>query len=313
MAASSNANAVSVSALEFSYADRRALDGVSFELPEGRILGVLGPNGGGKTTLFRILATLLPYHGGEVRLFGLDARHDVAAIREKLGVVFQHPSLDPKLTVKENLRFHGSLYGLRGKDLASRIASVLERLRLDSRADDLVEKLSGGLWRRVELAKGILSSARLLILDEPSSGLDPGARRDLWDYLESLRRERGTTVLMTTHIMEEADGCDTVVILDHGRIVTQGAPGVLKESVGGDAVMIRATDLDELARVLREEFECSSRRVGDTLVTNRQDGHTLVNALVTKKPDMIEEIGFRKATLEDVFIRETGHGFDTEY
>jgi ABC-2 type transport system ATP-binding protein len=207
-------HAVEVANLTHSYGSRKALDNVSFQVGEATIFSLLGPNGGGKTTLFRILSTLFPPSGGTARIFGHDLTTEAFAVRQLIGVVFQNPSLDIKLTVRENLGHQGHLYGIRGHDLRVRVDSIMGQLRIADRASDRVETLSGGLRRRVELAKGMLHQPKLLILDEPSAGLDPGARHDLWQYLEQLRDSEEVTVLVTTHLIDEADRADSVLILN---------------------------------------------------------------------------------------------------
>src|SRR5437660_1408465 len=190
---------IQIAAVRHSYGERVALDNLSLEIQRGEIFVFLGPNGGGKTTLFRLLSTLIPIQSGDVRILGFDLRRKTQAIRERLGIVFQAPSLDKKLTVAENLMHQGHLYGLSGGALEARQNEMLARLGLTDRRRDRVETLSGGLRRRVELAKGMLHRPRLLLLDEPSTGLDPGARSDLWDYLQQVRHDEGVTIVLTTH------------------------------------------------------------------------------------------------------------------
>src|ERR1700690_840538 len=193
------APAVQIANLSFSYSDRIALNDLSFAIARGEIFGLLGPNGGGKTTLFKLLSTLVPLQAGDARILGFDLRSDTIALRRRLGVVFQHPSVDGKLTVAENLAHQGRLYGISGKRLRDRSAAMLEQLSLSARSGDLVETLSGGLKRRVELAKSLLHEPELLVLDEPSTGLDPTARREFLKYLADLRSRQGVTVVLTTH------------------------------------------------------------------------------------------------------------------
>jgi ABC-2 type transport system ATP-binding protein len=196
------APAIEVRGLSHSYGERRALDGVEFSVEAGTIFGLLGPNGGGKTTLFRLLSTLLPIQAGQARVLGLDLAREPNEVRKHIGVTFQSPSIDPKLTVGENLKYQGQIYGLFGAALRQRIDLLAEKLGLRERLGERAETLSGGLKRRVEIAKGLLHRPQLLLLDEPSTGLDPGARHDLWRYLRGLREEDGVTVLVTTHLME---------------------------------------------------------------------------------------------------------------
>jgi len=304
--------ALQIEGLEFFYGPLQALAGISLSVPRGEIFGLLGPNGGGKTTLFRILSTLLPHPTGSVSVFGHDLATEPDQVREHIGVVFQHPSLDGKLTVSENLRHHGMLYGLSGAELEVCIDAAMRRLGIRDRARDLVETLSGGLQRRVELAKGLVTSPRLLILDEPSTGLDPGARRDLWQYLRGLRDEDGATVLLTTHLMEEAEHCDRLAIIDHGRIVTIGTPDSLRQRIGGDIITVQSADPDGLATLINQQFGTHTARLGDVLRIERPNGHVFVRQLVEAFSDRISSVSLGKPTLEDVFIHETGHRFWNE-
>ncbi|MEX0718122.1 MAG: ABC transporter ATP-binding protein [Planctomycetaceae bacterium] len=301
--------AIALQALAHRYGDHQALDDVSFDVAAGEIFGLLGPNGGGKTTLFRVLATLLPVQRGRATLAGFDVAGDPEAVRRAIGVTFQSPSLDKKLTVAENLKHQAHLYGLSGATMRTRIDDLLAKLSLSDRRSDRVESLSGGMQRRVEIAKGLLHEPRVLLLDEPSAGLDPGARHDLWRYLAQLRAEAEVTVLVTTHLMDEAERCDRLAILDRGRIVALGTPDELRSSVGGDCLTIRGDRPDELARRIAERFQVHSQRVGDALRIERERGHDLLRELVDAFPGEIESIALGKPTLEDVFIARTGHRF----
>jgi len=301
--------AVEVEDLRHLYGSRQALAGVSFRVSRGEIFGFLGPNGGGKTTLFKILSTLMPATGGTVRVLGRDLAREARAVRMRLGVVFQRPSLDPKLTVAENLRHHGHLYGLHGGALRNQAQGMLARLGLADRAADLVETLSGGLQRRTELAKGLLHRPDLLLLDEPSTGLDPGARRDFMAYLHKLRAEDGVTVLLTTHFIEEAERCDRVGILQQGRLVATGTPEELKRRIGGDVVVVRAKDPEGLRRKIRDRFGAEPALVEGTLRLERPRGHEFARELVEAFSGEVQGVTFGKPTLEDVFIHLTGHRF----
>jgi ABC-2 type transport system ATP-binding protein len=301
--------AVRVKDLRRQYGDRAALDGVSFSVACGEIFALLGPNGGGKTTLFKILSTLLPATSGEVDILGQSLTQNPHAVRSCLGIVFQHPSLDPKLTVMENLQHHGHLYGLRGKTLRERSVLMLKRLGLTDRANDIVETLSGGMQRRVELAKGLLHKPTLLLLDEPSTGLDPGARRDFNNYLQQLRNQDGVTIILTTHIMDEAERCDRVGILHQGKLVAMGTPDALKAQVGGDVVAIRAANLSEFREKLVGRFNCDPTVVDGSLRIERPRGHEFVREVVEAFPGEVQSITFGRPTLEDVFIHQTGHQF----
>lgn len=306
------APAVAARGLEYSYPQRKALAGIDFEVAAGETFGFLGPNGGGKSTLFRILATLLPARRGTVAIDGLDLAADAAAVRRRLGVVFQSPALDLQLTVRENLLHHGHLHGLAGADLGARIARGLARFGLTERAGDRAAELSGGLRRRVELAKALLPGPRLLLLDEPSTGLDPGARRDLWEGLAALARD-GVTVLLTTHFIEEADRCDRLALLDGGRIVAGGTPAALKEEIGGDVVTLATDDPSGLAAALGGAFgdELSPTVHAGTVRFERPRAHQFVGRLAEALPawtGRIESLTIARPSLEDVFLRRTGHG-----
>ena len=301
--------ALIVSQLRHRYKEREALCGIDFTVAAGEIFGLLGPNGGGKTTLFRLIATLLPIQSGNATLLGINVANDPDSVRRKIGVTFQSPSLDGKLTVGENLRHQAHLYGLAGASAASRIDELLSRLGLADRRHDRVDALSGGLKRRVEVAKSLLHRPPVLLLDEPSTGLDPGARHDLWEYLTRLRRDDGTTVLVTTHLMEEAGRCDRLAILDRGRIVAMGTPDELRQSIGGDCLTIQTADPTSLSEQIASRFQITPQRIGDSLRIERQAGHELLRDLVAAFPTQIAAISLAKPTLEDVFIARTGHQF----
>ncbi len=299
--------------VNFFYGERQALKDVTFSIPRGEIFGFLGPNGGGKTTLFKVLSTLVPGQAGEVRMLDRDLVRDKVEIQRRMGVVFQHPSVDEKLTVRENLECHGHLYGMRGSRLRQRTAEMLNRLGLGDRARDRVETLSGGLRRRAELAKALLHQPELLLLDEPSTGLDPGARREFNDYLAHLRRSDGVTIVLTTHYMEEAERCDRIAILHEGRMVAIAPPGELKERIGGDVVAVRSTgDPEALMGKIDAALGLKTTLVDGTIRIERQRGHELVRDLVDAFGDQIESVTFGKPTLEDVFVHLTGRRFFTE-
>jgi ABC-2 type transport system ATP-binding protein len=304
--------AVSVTNVRRVYGSRVALDDVTFAVPSGEIFALLGPNGGGKSTLFKILSTLIPATSGEIEIFGENLRYNPQAVRTRIGVVFQAPSLDPKLTVLENLICHGYLYGLPRKVLRERTEALLTRMGLRDRARDFVGTLSGGLQRRVELTKGLLHRPDLLLLDEPSTGLDPGARRDFNEYLHLLREQSNVTIILTTHIMEEAERCDRVGILHQGKLVALDTPEALKAQVGGDVVAIRAQNATLLREKLVQRFSCSPTVVDGLLRVERPRGHEFVRELVDAFPGEIQSVTFGKPTLEDVFVHQTGHQFWTD-
>ena len=305
----SDDSAILVSHVSHRYGDRVAVDDLSLEIRLGEIFVFLGPNGSGKTTLFRVLSTLIPLQSGEVTILGRDLRTETMAIRGKLGVVFQAPSLDKKLSVAENLHHQGRLYGLSNAESKQRKGQMLAALGLTDRANDLVEKLSGGMRRRVELAKGMLHHPRLLVLDEPSTGLDPGARADLWRYLQQVREQDGVTIVLTTHLLEEADRADRIAILHHGRLAAMDTPTALRESVGGDAITIHTPRPKELAEAIGARFQCEANVLDGTVRLEQADGHRWISRLVEAFPEEIQTVTLGKPTLEDVFIDHTGHRF----
>ncbi len=300
---------VQVESLIHEYGTRRALDGVDFSVNAGEIFGLLGPNGGGKTTLFRILSTLLRPTRGRALVLGRDTTRQAHEVRDGIGVVFQSPALDRKLTVRENLETQGRLYGLRGAELREAAAEMLRRVRLADRADDRVETLSGGLMRRAEVAKGLLHRPRLLLLDEPSTGLDPGARSDLWEQLHELRDRDGVTILLTTHLMEEAERCDRLAILSRGRLVACGTPRGLKAEIGGDVIAIASPDPAALREEVERRFGGPVTVVDGTLRLERPRGHELIPKIVDAFPGRIDSVTIGHPTLLDVFIHKTGHRF----
>ncbi|HZR28791.1 MAG TPA: ABC transporter ATP-binding protein [Terriglobales bacterium] len=309
---STTRDAIEIRNLSHSYGERKALDRVSFSVRPAEIFGLLGPNGSGKTTLFRILSTLMLPASGEAAIAGLDLRSNPSLVRRHIGVVFQAASVDVKLTAAENLRHQGHLYGLTGSVLKARVQEMLSRVGLAERAAEKVETFSGGMQRRVELAKGIMHHPSVLLLDEPTTGLDPGARIDLWQYLKILRDEEHVSVLITTHLMEEAERCDRLAILHEGKLVGLGTPAELKSEIGGDVMVIEASNPESLALRLQSRFGVEAKVVDGKLRLERASGHRFATEIVEAFPGEIQSISVSKPALEDVFIRRTGHRFWSE-
>jgi ABC-2 type transport system ATP-binding protein len=303
---------ISVQDVVHRYGDRTALNGVSFDVHPAELFGLLGPNGSGKTTLFRILSTLMIPVTGQATIMGFDVARDPNNLRRRIGVVFQAQSIDIKLTAAENLWHQGHLYGLHGTPLKSRIREMLGRVGLTDRAEEKAETFSGGMQRRLELAKGLLHHPSVLLLDEPTTGLDPGARRDLWQYLAILRDEEKVTVIVTTHLMEEAERCDRLAILNEGKVVALGTPDDLKHEIGGDVILLDAKDPDTLAERIRTRFHLDAQVLQSQVRIERENGHRFITDVVEAFPGEIEAISVSKPTLEDVFIHRTGHRFWTE-
>ena len=303
---------ISVQQIVHKYENRTALAGVSFDVAGAELFGLLGPNGSGKTTLFRILSTLMLPSGGRAVILGADAAKDPNRVRREIGVVFQAQSIDIKLTAEENLWHQGHLYGLHGKALKSRIDEMLARVRLLDRANERAETFSGGMQRRLELAKGLLHHPSVLLLDEPTTGLDPGARRDLWQYLQILRDEEKVTVIVTTHLMEEAERCDRLAILNQGKLVALGTPTELKREIGGDVILLDSANPDSLAQRISQRFQVDAQVLAGQVRLERENGHRFITDVVESFPGEIQAISVSKPTLEDVFIHRTGHRFWTE-
>ena len=297
---------IEVQNLTHRYGARVALSNVSFDVKKGEIFGLLGPNGGGKSTLFRILSTMMVPTEGKALVAGCDVVREPAAVRRQIGVVFQTQSLDKALTVEENLRAQGHLHGLSGAVLRERMEAAMKRLGLLDRRKDLVDTLSGGLRRRVEIAKALLHRPQVLLMDEASSGLDPAARRDVSRHVENLRESEGVTILLTTHILEEADRCDRLVLLHQGNIVAQGSPDELRSSIGGDVVVLSSEDPATLAAKICERFHLAASARENEVRVEIENGHRFIAEVVEAFPGAVSSVSLHKPTLEDVFVHQTG-------
>ena len=300
---------IEVDGVAYRYGEREALRDVSFQVQAGELFGLVGPNGSGKTTLLEILATLRRPTEGAARVGGVDIAARPHEARKLIAVVFQRPALDAQLTPTENLRHQGHLYGLAGPALRERSGELLDRFGVADRANDRVKTLSGGLRRRVELAKALLHSPRVLLLDEPTVGLDPGGRRELWRHARQLRSESGVAVLVTTHLLDEAEECDRVGILDRGRLVALDAPAALKAAIRGDVISLESAEPEGLADAIRRRLGTEATVVNGTVRIERPDGAALVPRLAEAFPGAIRSITVGKPTLEDVFVQRTGHRF----
>jgi ABC-2 type transport system ATP-binding protein len=294
-----------VSDLSHAYGERLALDRVSLTIAAGESFALLGPNGGGKSTLLRLLATSLRPQSGRAIVAGADVASEPDAVRARIGVTFQSPSLDGRLTVRENLRCQGWLYGISGARLQSRIEQVASELAVADRLEDRVEQLSGGLKRRVEIAKSLLHEPRVLLLDEPSTGLDPGVRRELWDLLGRLKDAQGLTILVTSHLLDEAERCDRVGLLDSGRLAAVGTPTELRSAIGGECLTLTTDDPAALGHEIRQRFGLESRVVAGQVRIETSQGAALVERLMRECGDRIGSMTLARPSLEDVFIHYT--------
>lgn len=294
-----------------------AVDHANLEIEDGELFGLLGPNGAGKTTLVHMLSTVLSPTGGDARIYGDYITKNPDAIRSKIGIVFQDPSSDEHLTGYENLIFHGRMYGVPKGSREKRAKRLLKMVDLENRGDDLVKGYSGGMRRRLELARGFLHEPEVLFLDEPTLGLDPQTRRRIWEYITKLNDEEGITMILTTHYMEEADQlCDRVGIIDRGKIISLGSPEDLKNEMGGDIVTLTMDDLDDFSEELKG--------LKSVLDVNKEDGKfhlTVENGeriiprlmkLAHENGFEVESVNLRKPTLEDVFINLTGRSIREE-
>lgn len=302
--------ALDVQAVSHSYGDRPALRGVSLQVQPGTLLGILGPNGGGKTTLFRVISTLLQPTSGQAHVFGFDTSREPSAVRRRIGMVFQTPALDEELTVRENAMTSAALYGLSGEGLKGRFASLAAAFDLSERTSDRVRTLSGGLKRRADLLRGLLHKPDLLLLDEPTTGLDPAARRTFWEILARLKRAEGTTMLAATHLMEEAEICDEVAIIDAGCIIARGTPSALRSQLGEEALWLESEQPSELEHRIRSHFGFETRIVGSYVQVTSDNVISLVAPLHESLGQLIDAATVRRPTLEDVFLHLTGHVID---
>jgi len=300
-----------VTDLIYTYPEAKspALNGLSLVVEEQAIFGILGPNGGGKSTTFKILSTLIKPQQGQVELWGMDVLKYPAKIRSLLGVVFQSPALDKKLTVEENLYHQGHLYGIRGKTLIEKTEFLLKRLGLWEKRDEKTENLSGGQKRRLEITKSLVHNPRILILDEPTTGLDPLARREVWNYLKFLREKEKMTILVTTHLLEEAEDCDQIALIDKGRVVCHGNPSKLRESLGGNLVTVKTTAGTTLLGKLSQQLSTEVKALGQEIRVQPKDISAFLKFLVTECSGEFDSFTVGKPNLEDLFIEKTGHKF----
>lgn len=288
------------------YGDVEAVRGVTFSVREGEIFGFLGPNGAGKTTTIKMLCTLLDPTGGAAKLAGFDVISRPSDVRRAIGVIFQDPSLDDRLTARENLELHAVVYGVPRSERLARINEALAFVDLTDRTEDIVRTFSGGMKRRLEIARGLVHRPRILFLDEPTTGLDPQTRKRTWEVLRSLREKHKLTLFLTTHYMDEAEHCDRIAIIDHGKIVTVGSPDELKRQVGKDVVTVRTAEPDVLAKVLLEKHAITPDRTDEGLCFRVADGETFVVELIREARVRLSGIAVRRPTLDDVFLALTG-------
>jgi ABC-2 type transport system ATP-binding protein len=297
---------ITVSGLRKSFGDLEAVRGVDFEVAAGEVFGFLGPNGAGKTTTINMLCTLAKPSAGSALVAGHDVVTERDEVRRNIGLVFQDPTLDGYLTAEQNLRLHAELYGVDAALVPARMRQMLDMVGLWERKDTPVLTFSGGMRRRLEIARGLMHSPRVLFLDEPTLGLDPQTRRSIWSYIDVLRDTEEITIFMTTHYMDEAEFCDRIAIMDQGQIVAIDTPEALKAEVGADRVTIETED-DELAiAVIAEKFGLEARVVEGRVTFSVPSGEQFVPRLFAELGVPIKSVSVARPTLDDVFMSYTG-------
>jgi ABC-2 type transport system ATP-binding protein len=297
---------ISVNNLTKSFKTLTAVNGISFSVNEGEVFGFLGPNGAGKTTTISILCTLISPTSGKAEIAGFDCARDSDHVRTSIGLIFQDTTLDAGLTAYENLKFHAYLYNLDGKLAEKRIDEMLAVVELQGRKHDLIKNFSGGMKRRLEIARGLLHYPRVLFLDEPTIGLDPQTRNTIWDFINTLRKKEKITVFMTTHYMEEAENCGRIAIIDHGRIIALDTPAMLKQMVHGDVIHLITADnkraIEEIGRI----FTISAREENGGLALETEKGDEFIPKLIHALTVKTLSVSLKKPTLNDVFLKLTG-------
>jgi ABC-2 type transport system ATP-binding protein len=297
---------IEVRDLRKRYDGLEAVRGVTFDVAPGETFGFLGPNGAGKSTTISMLCTLITPSGGSARVAGFDVTGNPLGVRRRIGLVFQDPTLDEYLTALENLQFHAQLYRMPRERAAERIPAVLEMVGLWERRSGLVRTFSGGMKRRLEIARGLLHSPRVLFLDEPTVGLDPQTRVNIWDYIQALRDREAITIFLTTHYMDEAEYCDRIAIIDNGEIVVMDTPDALKAAVGKDRIELRTEDDDQARRELGEAFGVEATPTSEGLTFHVAEGEEFVPRLFAALDVGIKAVSIARPTLDDVFMRHTG-------
>ena len=296
-----------------AYGPVTAVDGVSFEVEQGEVFGFLGPNGAGKTTTISMLCTLLNPTGGGATVNGFDVVANRADVRASIGIVFQDPSLDQYLTGQENMRFHASVYGVPRETARVRIKELLEMVDLYDRRKDQVLTYSGGMRRRLEVARGLVHYPTVLFLDEPTIGLDPQSRKHLWNYVLDLAKKENITIFLTTHYLDEAEHCDRIAIIDHGKIIALDTPAGLKRSIGGDVLTLRTTDDAKAARLLKTKLKLDPHEVaGGGIHVAVRNGDAAIPKVLKALPMTVESVTLTRPTLDDVFIEMTGRQLRNE-
>ena len=310
-------NVIETVKLTKSFNSLTAVDKLDITVESGEIFGLLGPNGAGKTTTISMLCTILKPTSGTAKVNGFDIVREATQVRRSIGIVFQDPSIDDRLTGRENLYMHANLYGVPAGEQKPRIDEVLRLVELEQRADDILRTYSGGMRRRLELARGLIHFPKVLFLDEPTLGLDPQTREHIWEYVRELKKTHDITVVLTTHYMDEADRlCDRIAIMDYGRIIALDTSAALKETLAGDVIVVKANDLEALTLHIIEKLGLDkTQRVNDTLEITVRNGKSLLPRIMEVAAEnkiFVESILLREPNLEDVFLHYTGRSIRTD-
>lgn len=297
---------IEVESLTKKYGDLTAVNNVSFTVKPGEIFGFLGPNGAGKTTTINILCTLTKPTSGRASIAGLDVVHQQSQVRQMIGLVFQDPSLDERLSALQNLRFHALVYSVPASVREQRIEQFLKMMELWDKRHNKVQTFSGGMKRRLELARGLLHHPRVLFLDEPTLGLDPQTRNRMWEYILELRRQEATTIFLTTHYMDEAENADRIAVIDYGKLIAMDTPAKLKRMVGKDIVSLKTDDNDKAMAEISRRYQIEARRDGDGLCFEVANGEEFLPVLLREFSTLIISVSMRRPSLDDVFLKLTG-------
>ena len=295
-------NIIQVENLTKKFNQFTAVDNISFNVQKGEIFGFLGPNGAGKSTTISILSTLVPPTSGKAFINNFNVQTQTNAVRKSIGLVFQDPSLDDRLTAEENLRFHARLYDVPSQEYTPRLEEVLKLVELWDRKNDKIKIFSGGMKRRLEIARGLIHYPAVLFLDEPTIGLDPQTRSHLWEYIVTLKKEKEMTIFMTTHYMNEAEYCDRIAIIDQGKIVAVDTPANLKRSIGGDIISISTNENEQLQKELTNFADINFNKVNGEWLLEVKDGESFLPHLLQKLNTPIQNVTLRKPSLDDVFL-----------
>jgi len=297
---------IEVENLVKKFGDLVAVNDISFNVTPGEIFGFLGPNGAGKTTTINILCTLTKPTSGRASIAGLDVVRQQSQVRQQIGLVFQDPSLDERLSGLQNMRFHALVYGVPTSVREQRMEQLLRMVELWDKRRNKVQTFSGGMKRRLELARGLLHHPRVLFLDEPTLGLDPQTRNRMWEYILELRRQEGTTIFLTTHYMDEADKADRIAVIDYGKLIAMDTPAKLKRMVGKDIVSLKTDDNDKAAEEIRLRYQIEARHDGDVLCFEVTNGEEFLPVFLREFNTRIISVSMRRPSLDDVFLKLTG-------